>query len=97
MKVVDITEFSTVVHQNHDYSHSRFGEKKRVGGPEWNQNIKIAGGLTKMLTLRDADWILTTKELKRPLLLSRVFSLISLFYPWRVLLAVKRKIHKSIQ
>ncbi len=71
---------------------SKFGEKKRVGGPEWKRNIEIAGGLTNMLTLRDADWILTNDGLKRPDLPMRLFSMLSLYYPWRALLAVKRKL-----
>ena len=93
--VIDATEAITVVHQNHDYSHSKFGEKKRVGGPEWKKNIEIAGGLTNMLTLRDADWVLSKNGLRRPDFPRRIFSVLSLFYPWRVLLAVKRKLQNT--
>lgn len=90
--VIDATESITVIHQNHDFSHSRFGEKKRVGGPEWQKNIEIAGGLTNMLTLRDADWVLGENGLKRPDFPERIFSILSLYYPWRALLSVKRKL-----
>ena len=89
--VIDATEAITVIHQNHDYSHSRFGEKKRVGGSEWQRNIQIAGGLTNMMTLRDADWALDENGLRRPDFHMRLFSMLSLFYPWRLLLALKRK------
>lgn len=90
--VIDATEAITVIHQNHDYSHSKFGEKMRVGGPEFKENIKLAGGLTNMMTLRDADWVLTKDGLKRPSFPRRIYPLISLYYPWRLLLAAKRKL-----
>jgi hypothetical protein len=92
--VIDTTAVITAIHQNHDYSHSKFGEKKRVGGPEYDGNIKIAGGLTNMLSLRDADWVLTKDGLNRPSFPRRTYSLLSLWYPWRLLLATKRKLQK---
>jgi hypothetical protein len=94
--VIDATEAITVIHQNHDYSHSQFGEKKRVGGPEWPENIRTAGGLTNMLTLRDADWVLTKKGMKRPAFHRRLYSMLSLCYPWRMLLAAKRKVQNPL-
>lgn len=90
--VIDATEAITVIHQNHDFSHSKFGEKKRVGGPEWQKNIEIAGGLTNMMTLRDANWVLDKRGVRRPPFPGCVFSLLSLFYPWRLLLSVKRRL-----
>jgi len=90
--VIDATEAVTVIHQNHDYSHSKFGQNNRVGGPEWKKNTEVAGGPANMMTLRDADWILTKGGLKRPKLHRRIFSTLSLYYPWRWLLGVKRKI-----
>ncbi len=94
--VIDATEATTVIHQNHDYSHSKFGEKKRVGGPEYLRNIEIAGGLINMMTLRDADWALDENGLRRPDFHMRLFSILSLFYPWRLLLAVKRKLQNLV-
>ena len=89
--VIDATEAITVIHQNHDFSHSKFGEKKRVGGPEWQKNIEIAGGFTNMMTLRDANWVLNENGLNRPTFTRRIYSILSMFYPWRMLLATKRK------
>lgn len=94
--VIDAKGTITVIHQNHDYSHSKFGEKKRVGGPEWQRNIEIAGGLTNMLTLRDADWVLGENGLRRPDFPARIFSILSLCYSWRVLLALKRKLQNRV-
>lgn len=90
--VVDASKVIIAIHQNHDYSHSEFGEKKRVGGPEWAENIKMAGGLTNMLTLRDADWLMTKEGPERPSFARRIHPLLSLWYPWRLLLVVKRKL-----
>lgn len=93
--VINASGVITAIHQNHDFSHSKFGEKKRVGGPELAANIKVAGGLSNMMTLRDADWLLTKDGLKRPDFPGRIYSLISLWYPWRVLLAAKRTLQKK--
>ncbi len=92
--VINASDSITAIHQNHDYSHSKFGKKKRVAGPEWDKNIRIAGGFSNMLTLRDADWILTKEGLKRPDFPWVIFSLLSLVYPWRLLLAAKRWLQK---
>jgi hypothetical protein len=94
--VIDASGIITAIHQNHDYSHSKFGEKKRVGGPEFQENINIAGGRANMLTLRDANWKLTRNGLKRPDFPERIFSLLSLMYPWRLFLVAKRTIQDLI-
>lgn len=92
--IIDASEEITVIHQNHDYSHSPWGKRGKVAGPEYNRNIKLAGGFINMMTLRDADWILTKKGLEKPTLFNRVFSVIFFFYPLRSLLALKRRILK---
>lgn len=91
MPVIDATAAITVIHQNHDYSHSQFGGEKRVNGPEWAENIRLAGGLTELMTLRDADWVLTKECLEKPAFPRRFYSILSLWYPWRLMLATKRK------
>ena len=89
--VIDSTKVITVIHQNHDYSHSKFGGEKKVIGPEYDENIKLAGGYTCLMTLRDADWIFYENGLKRPGFPKRIISMISLFYPWRLILLIRRK------
>lgn len=95
--VINASEAIMAIHQNHDYSHSKFGCNKRVGGPEWEENIRIAGGLTNMLTLRDADWILTKDGLKRPCFHKRILSMVSVSFLWRLLLATKRNFQKMVE
>jgi len=89
--VIDATQMILAVHQNHGFSHSKFGDekKKRVEGPELKENFRLAGGLSNMITIREADWILTGQGLKKN---NSIFSKLALFYPWRMLLAFKRKI-----
>ena len=89
--VINATEAITIVHQNHDYSHSSFAQKTMVGGPEFKTNTLIAGGGANMMTLREADWILNKEEMARPELPLRILSSISLWLPWRWLLGAKRK------
>lgn len=94
--VIDATAAITVVHQNHDYSHSIFAEKKMVGGPEFKKNTAVAGGGGNMMTLREADWVLTKEGIERPQLPFRILSFLSLYYPWRWLLGVKRTIRGEV-
>ena len=94
--MIDATRITTVIHQNHDYSHSPYGGKKKVGGPEVQRTLKLAGGFMNMCSLRDADWILAPQGLKRPPYPQRIFSKLSLFYPWRLLLALKRKAQSNL-
>lgn len=89
--VADATGVITAVHQNHESSHARIkkdGSKQK----EARQNLALAGGFSRFLTLRDADWILTEQGLRRPGFPRIIFSKISLFFPWRWLLAIKRRI-----
>ena len=89
---IDATEAIKIIHQAHDYSHSVWGKKKRVEGPETKKNIKLAGGFLNMCTLRDADWILTNDGFKRLPYPRRIFAKLTLFYPWRIILAIKRRL-----
>ena len=92
--IIDATKVITVIHQNHDYSHSPWGRKDKVDGPETQKNLKLIGDLSNMLTLRDAEWVLTPNGLERPRFLRRILSSISLFYPWRKILSIKRRLQK---
>lgn len=94
--VIDATEMITTVHQGHGYSHSPWGRKKRVEGPEYQRNLELAGGFSNFLTLKETNWILTPKGLKKPPFPRRIFSELSLFYPWRLLLGIKRKLQNLL-
>lgn len=95
--MIDATGAITAIHQNHGYSHSLFGKKDRVEGPEAQRTLKLAGGLSRMCTLRDADWILTQDGLKKPEFPRSIMAKLSLFYPWRLTLALKRKLYEVMR
>lgn len=87
--VIDATPIVKAIHLNHGQPF----KKQNFFMVETERNIKIAGGYVNMMTLRDADWILTAEGLKRPPFPRRIFSTLSLFYPWRLMLSTKRKLH----
>lgn len=94
--VIDATEMILIIHQNHNYSHYKNGQKLKGGGPEADRNTKLAGGLVNMLTLREANWMLTPSGLEKLPFPRRFFSLVALWYPWRMLLALKRRIRMVV-
>ena len=83
--IIDSSEVVTAVHQNHPSIY-----KNKV--KENKENFKLAGGLSNLCTIREADFILTKNGLKKPSFPRIIFSKLALFYPWRLLLAFKRKI-----
>lgn len=85
--VIDATEVITAVHQNHPYTWS-------PTDPESLKSAEIAGGLANMLTIRDADWVLTAEGLKRPPLIRRFWSSLSQLYAWRLILGLKRRLQR---
>ena len=86
--VVDITPSVTVIHQNHDFPGKR-ETAARFKDKSAQNNIALAGGYKNLFTIRDADYTLVGKKLKKTL--SRYFSF---FYPLRLLLSLKRALIK---
>lgn len=73
--LIDATEFVTIVHQNHGYSHHAKGSKGVWKGPESAINRKLAGGYGHAFTIRDADFILFPGGLRRsPVTVYRILS-----------------------
>jgi hypothetical protein len=91
--VVDTTEEVTIIHQNHD----RPRKSADFYNIERQRNFELAGGSDSMASLRDADWVLTSTGLKRPPFPRIIFSKLTLFYPWRRLVTLKRKIQKYLK
>ncbi len=87
--VINATEMVTIIHQNHNYLHKKSDYFKL----ETERNLKLSGAPLNSMSLLDADWVIDSHgNLIRPPFPQRIFSILSLFYPWRLLLAVKRKI-----
>jgi hypothetical protein len=65
--VVDATDATTVIHQNHDYAHVQRGTGADWEGPEAERNRALMGGTDRIFTLLDATHRLTPERLERPL------------------------------
>lgn len=89
--LIDATKAITAVHQNHNHSHISNDEKEFWFGNEAKENIKIAGDFGNLMTLRESDFLLTSKGLEKPGFLRLFFSKMSFFYPWKKLLSIKRE------
>lgn len=89
--VVDMTQGTTVIHQGHDEPGTREGAT-RFTDELAMRNIELAGGLTNLLTIRDADWLLTRATLRR-----KPFAFLSTLYPWRLLLSWKRNLQHILK
>jgi len=63
--VVDATQVTTVIHQNHDYSHHIKGRKGVYRGVEAKRNVKLIGGIYHAFNIRDSSHLLTSKGIKR--------------------------------
>jgi len=83
--VIDATAAITAVHQNHKSIYKNKIEENR-------KNLDLTGGFSKICTLREADLILTKDGLKKPPFPRIIFGKLALFYPWRQLLSIKRKL-----
>ena len=86
--VIDSTEMVTIIHHNHNYP----SKKKPFYNIERARNLELAGGFMNTMTLREANFILTKDGLVKPGLPRSIFTSLALFYPWRFILSVKRKI-----
>lgn len=56
--VIDATDVVTAVHQRHDYSHVVGGKAAAYEGEEARRNTDLAGGWTRMLSLRDCTHVI---------------------------------------
>ena len=63
--VIDVTGVTTVVHQNHGYTHVRAGTGPAWEGVEAERNRALVGGAGKVFTLADATHRLTSGGLVR--------------------------------
>ncbi|MDP6133751.1 MAG: hypothetical protein QF856_04060, partial [Candidatus Marinimicrobia bacterium] len=88
--VIDATELITIIHQNHDYPLKR-EESFHI---ECERNFKLVGGYWSAFSLRDANKLLDENGIKNPGFPRIIYSTLSTNYFWRIILMIKRKIHK---
>ena len=90
--VIDSTAVIDIVHQNHNYPQ----KSKPFFKQEKELNLQLAGGAINLMTLREANYVLTSNGLEKPQGSRAIFSALALIYPWRLMWLVKRKIWKLI-
>jgi hypothetical protein len=56
--IIDATQVVTAVHQNHDYSHAKGGQRGAMQGSEARENYRLAGGRDLSLTIWDSTHVL---------------------------------------
>lgn len=82
--VIDATPGIMAIHQNHDYRHVSGGFEGAWNGPEAIRNREVAGDSRKWFTLLDANWLLTSRGLRRarsPEHLQRALRTLPLLHP----------------
>jgi hypothetical protein len=91
--VLDATDSIMIIHQQHDYPMKRVPYFEI----ECDRNVKIAGGRANMLSMREADWLLTASgNLVRPSIGRRCLSLLARYKVWRNFLASRRWLKRII-
>ncbi len=84
MPVVDATEATLVIHQNHAYGHVKQGTGTAWEGPEGDRNLELIGGNERIFTLADATHRVTRAGLRRalsPAHLKRRLRTLAVFVP----------------
>jgi hypothetical protein len=91
ISVIDATALIMVIHQNHESSHEGI-RKDPLKRKEAELNKFLSKNGFNILTIREANLLLTLDGLRLPDFPRIIFSKLALFYPWRILLTVKREI-----
>jgi hypothetical protein len=65
--VIDATKVVTAIHQNHYRKYGLFIKRAHSSEKiiEFKRNLKLLNGFWHSLTLRDTNWIMTKKEIKK--------------------------------
>lgn len=63
--VIDATAVTTVIHQNHDYSHVKHNIRNTYENPESARNREIIGDMNRIYTLKNANLLLTSEGLTK--------------------------------
>lgn len=82
--IIDVSEVTTVIHQDHDYAHYPGGESALWLGEEARKNRELGGGYGHAYDLRDTTHKLTKKGLKRKYLtpiLSSIVRAMDRYFP----------------
>lgn len=93
--VIDATADIAALHQNHTYASLARGCQHQQG-PERTLNIRLAGGLANLLTLREASHELVAGRIRPPAGWRGCRSRLATMRPYQLLLALKRRILQAV-
>ncbi|PKN02183.1 MAG: hypothetical protein CVU77_01815 [Elusimicrobia bacterium HGW-Elusimicrobia-1] len=93
--IVDASAAILAVHQDHDLKHTGLNPSKRDVWPESRKNFELAG-LANMMSIRNADLLLSADGIARRGLTGRIFMSMLESRPGRAILAARRKISMVI-
>lgn len=85
--IIDGTSSITSIHQNHP---SHIIKNLWRTSAQARKELRLAGGFSSFLTLREADLLLTPYGLQKPPFPRNILARLSFYKPWRLLLALKR-------
>ena len=99
--VIDITPVFKAIHQNHDYSHLKRGQKQRDSGEEAKLNIRYAGGWKNLYTIRDATHRLTAEGIRKQKnfynYCHRIFNKIGLHWIYQIYVTIRRMMKTKVE
>lgn len=88
--IVNVSQMIDIVHQNHQLGEDARRRLKAWGkDPQAMAELRAAGGFSSMMTLREADYVLTREGLQRPPR-NRILSRLVTTFPYRKALGLKR-------
>lgn len=87
--MIDATNDVVAIHQNHGYADLPLGYQ-HMRGPERDLNLRKAGGLSRMMTLRESSLELVKGEVRSPRGMRAIFSFLGKWRVYSWCLAVKR-------
>ena len=91
--VVNLSHVVTIVHQNHEApEETKRKRRKWYWSAEGRMTVRQMGGFSSMITLREADYVMTGNGLERPPLPYYLLSRLGRYRTWRSALACRRRL-----
>ena len=88
--IISLTNSLKILHQNHDFNHVKKSNKGKVIGPEWDHNVRVAGGYGNLENLRCHTHHMNNFEIiPKPILTSFLYKIYSVFFGRSILKLIR--------
>ena len=95
--VVDLSQLVRVVHQNHETKRENAAKQRRWRTDSQSmRKLSSIGGFENMMTLREADYIVSRLGMRRPGSVGRILSALATTTPYRKVLGLKRRLQRFL-